>query len=152
LAKQNPSDHKFEVLNAGRAGQTASFLLKYLQNQWLQLKPDIVIVNLSSNDEAYGEDPQHFASVLEDFVYLSQKNNFQLVLVAEAISNEYKDKLTNHQIMQEIAQKHHIKFINMHEYLIDHLQEGIIWWDFVHPTSFGYQLIAQKLFDSLQNK
>jgi len=146
----NP-DEKFEVINVGRDGQTAEDLFIHFKNQWIKLKPEIVIVNLSSNDEEY-EDGVNFANYLEEFAQMSQKYNFKLIFVAEAVSVEYKQKLQTHQIMQKVAEEYQITFINMHEYLADHLEEGILWWDFVHPTSFGYQLIADHLYESLQEE
>lgn len=145
------SKKRFEVINAGRDGQTSKDLLAHFKNQWLKINPDMVIINLSNNDEEY-EDGVNFEDTLKDFVYLSQKHNFKLVFVAEAVSVEYKQKLQTHQIMEEVAKEHQIAFINMHEYLADHLEEGIIWWDFVHPTSFGYKLIANHLYESLQEE
>jgi lysophospholipase L1-like esterase len=143
------SKDKFEVINAGFSGQPIKTMLAYFRYQLLQFEPSMVIVNASSNDNSYatGDD---FSIALEDFIYLSKKYNFELVFVAEANSVESGKKIANHKIMRDLAEKNEITFINMHEYLADQQNNGIIWWDFVHPTSFGYKLIANHLFDSLK--
>ena len=151
LLNQNFSNfhQKFEVINLGREGQTSQTLFTHFQNQWLELKPDVVIVNLSSNDEEY-EDGTNFENALKNFIKMSKKHHFKLIFVAEAVSIEHRDNLKTHQTMQEIAEKNQITFIDMHNELINHQDEGIIWWDFVHPTSFGYKLIANHLYESLK--
>lgn len=153
LINQDYFIHKksFEVINAGRDGNTSEYLFTYFKNQWLKLKPDVVIINLSSNDEEY-ENGFNFKKYLEKFIHESKKNNFKLIFVAEAISTEYKDTLKTHKIMQEVATKNQITFIDMHDHLTNLLEEGIIWWDFVHPTSFGYKLIANHLYESLKTE
>lgn len=153
LINQDHLIHKknFEVINAGRDGNTSEDLFIHFKNQWLKLKPDVVIVNLSSNDEEY-EDGLNFKNYLEKFVHESKKNDFKLVFVAEAISIEYKDKLKTHETMLKVAREHQITFIDMHDHLTDLQEKGIIWWDFAHPTSFGYKLIANHLYESLKTE
>lgn len=153
LIRENKSaiDGEFVIINAGQDGQIADSLFNFFKNNWLNLKPEVVIVNLSSNDEQYNTHSS-FKEALENFVQASKNNNFLLVFVAEANSIEAKLNLETHQIMKDIAEKNQIIFIDMHDFLAKNLDKGIIWWDFVHPTSFGYELIANHLFDKLREE
>jgi hypothetical protein len=73
------------------------------------------------------------------------------VFVAEANSIESKPKLQTHQTMREVATENKITFIDMNQYIIDHQNDGIIWWDFVHFTTFGFKLVATHLFETLKS-
>jgi len=146
---QKNEENKFEIINTGMPGLLAGELFDLFKEKWINLKPNIVIVNLSSNDEQYNTQSS-FKKAMEDFVQISKNNGFLLVFMAEANSIEKNIDLEAHQIMKNIAEKNDIIFIDMHEYLSNYIKSGILWWDFVHPTSFGYQLIANHLFESLK--
>jgi|GEM_PF-3157145 len=145
------SNKEYTIINTGRAGRTAKELVVYFKTQWLKLKPDLVIINLSGNDEEYHTEIE-FAEALEEFIELSKIHNFKLVFIAEANNIESKPTLATHKIMKKMAQENQILFIDMHQLLAQHQQDGILWWDFIHPTSFGYKLIAQLLFEKLQSQ
>lgn len=153
LLDQSPllKTKKFVIINNGKPGTTASQLVEFFKNQWIKLKPNVVIINLSGNDQEYQTGPD-FATALEEFVDLSREYNFKLVFLAEANNIEFKPKLATHQTMKEIALKNKLTFIDMHKYLASNQNNGILWWDFIHPTSYGYKLIAKQLFDQLKTK
>jgi lysophospholipase L1-like esterase len=150
VKKHNEDDgQKFEIINASVAGFPACELFTYFETKWIKLKPNFVVINLSSNDEQYGLQFA-FEETLENFIRMSKAHSFTLVFVAEANSIEINSEMATHQIMEKIAKEHHIVFIDMHHYLTKYTKNGILWWDFVHPTSFGHQLIANHLFQSLK--
>jgi len=150
VKKHNKNDEKkFEVINASIAGFPACELFSYFETQWIKLKPSLVIINLSSNDEQLGLQFA-FEEALEDFIKMSKDHNFRLVFVAEANSIEISAELATHRIMDDIAKKNQIIFIDMHDHLLKYTKNGILWWDFVHPTSFGHEIIANHLFQTLK--
>jgi hypothetical protein len=52
--------------------------------------------------------------------------------------------------MREIGKEFDVPVIEMHDYLSRHYDDGFLWWDFVHMTSFGQKLFAKYLLQELQ--
>ena len=48
-----------------------------------------------------------------------------------------------------MAADHEVPVIDLHGYLVERKDAGFIWWDFVHLTTFGQRLVADKLADDL---
>jgi lysophospholipase L1-like esterase len=150
--KLTTPDKNWEVIAAGVSGHTADNLLEPFKYQWLKLQPDLVIVNLSSNDSVFSQNevPPSFPISLEEYAKLAKKHNFTLVFSAEPNSIESVPTIKNHQAMKEVAEKNNVIFLHTHDYLATKTDTGILWWDFVHMTSFGYRLMAEYFFNQLE--
>jgi phospholipase/lecithinase/hemolysin len=44
-----------------------------------------------------------------------------------------------------VGVEHRIPVVDLHAELKRATERGFLWWDFVHPTSFGHRLIAEAL-------
>ncbi len=135
------STKKYEFINAGISGVTSDILSSLYEKNWIKLNPKIVFVNLATNDD--GNDVP-FKKNLQQIIDLNKKQGISTVLLLEANSDELApDGPYLHSAMVEIAEKNNIQYYNLHTYLKEKKQSGIIWWDFVHPTSYGHQLISE---------
>ena len=135
----------YELINAGASGAQSKNLLELYKNNWINLKPDLVVINLSNND-AYQQD---FGKNLQEFVDINKEKNIETIFFLEANSPEKSpSELIGHHIMREVAQKNNIKYFDIHSYLMDNIQSGIIWWDQVHMTSYGHKLVADFFYDA----
>ena len=54
-----------------------------------------------------------------------------------------------HEVMRRVGIAQNVPVIDMHAYLSKKYDDGYLWWDFVHLTDFGQQLVAEKLYNEL---
>jgi lysophospholipase L1-like esterase len=141
------TDQKIKIVNTGISGVTSSELLEEYQSEWIKLKPKILFINLSSNDFTYGDFETKFKNNIENFIELNENNNIRTVLLIEAGSVELNRKNPLHQILTEIAKNEKILLIDIDQYLKDKNQTGLIWWDYVHLTDYGHQLVAEYILN-----
>ena len=40
--------------------------------------------------------------------------------------------------------------VDMHQWMKLHSRRGFLWWDAIHPTSYGHRLIAERLVDDVR--
>jgi phospholipase/lecithinase/hemolysin len=79
------------------------------------------------------------------------------VFVLEANSVEIdpeggKGLSTKHSVMRQIGTEENIRIIDIHHYLASLTpQSGNLWWDIVHPTTFGHKLIGQYIFENIKD-
>jgi lysophospholipase L1-like esterase len=137
---------QWECINAGVSGLRAPRLVELLRERWLALEPDVLLVNLSNNDK----DPLAFEEALEGFARLAEEHGIAALFALEANAVEYAPgELPLHPVMRRVAAAHRIPLVDVHRSLASHAQRGFLWWDNVHPTSFGHRLIAVILLPSV---
>ncbi len=139
---------KFEFIPAAVSGIDSVELVSLYESEWRLFKPKLLLVNYSTNDFSSAG----LAVQLERLLTITEKDGVEVILVLEANSIEYRSVVENHQVMKEIAKKHNLKVIDMHSHLATQYDQGILWWDFVHPTSFGHRLIAEYLYSQIQQE
>jgi lysophospholipase L1-like esterase len=138
----NSEGKLFECINAGISGSYSRELLEIFREEWLALEPSIVVIDLSTNDE----DGVAFAAALDEFATIDEQHDIDTILVLEPNSAEAAPRsLRFHPTMREVGSRHYIAVLDLQEYLAEHRDSGILWWDVVHPTSYGHQLIANRL-------
>jgi len=147
LNKSRTKEIQFECINAGISALHSFHLLDLYKREWLKLKPRIVVINLSNNDVNI----DIFASNLQRMIKLSAQKGIQPIFVLEANSVEKNntDLILKHEAMRRVATKHFVPVIDMHAYLSKKYDEGFLWWDFVHLTDFGQELLAEELHKEL---
>lgn len=145
------TDKPVNFINAGAAGTTSTELLEEYSGNWINLKPKVVFINLSSNDYDYGIDSNVFKQNLEKFIEINNKNTVKTILLLEARTPENKNLNQFHSIVIEVAKSQSIPLIDIYSHLKDNDSKGIIWWDFVHPTDYGHFLIAERVIDELKS-
>ena len=57
----------------------------------------------------------------------------------------------NHQALREIGVVADVEVLDMHGYLAEQIDRGWLWWDFVHLTSFGQELFAERLAEAISD-
>ena len=135
-------ERDWECVNAGVSGLRAPRLLELLRERWLALEPRVLIVNLSNNDK----DPATFEQALEGFARLAEEHGIAALFALEANASEsVPGELALHPVMRRVAEAHRIPVVDVHRALAAQAQRGFLWWDNVHPTSFGHRLIAETL-------
>jgi len=53
-------------------------------------------------------------------------------------------------VLADLAAELAVPLVPMHRHLARHGDEGFLWWDFAHLTSFGQQLFAERLLEELR--
>ncbi len=149
----NSSNDQWQVINAGIPGADSTILLDLYQNHWLSLNPKLVIINLSYNDF----DENFFEKNLKKFATINKDKNIKTVFVIEANSIELsqldnKDYTNRQQAMKKAAIDENIPIIDMQNHLNQLSDNGILWWDVIHPTDYGHTLIAKKIYNFLTTK
>ena len=51
----------------------------------------------------------------------------------------------------DIANNEGVLLIDINKYLKDKNDTGLIWWDYIHPTDYGHQLIVESIMKSIAN-
>jgi lysophospholipase L1-like esterase len=147
VISEDKASRKMDFINAGISGTNSTDLLKLYTNSWRNtLKPDLVVLNLSNNDMG---NPK-FESNLRKFVELNRPD-IGTIFMLEANSIERTSGLAkNHEIVKRIGNELRIPVIDLHGYLSEKSDTGIIWWDYVHLTTHGQKLAAQLLTEYIR--
>ena len=141
---------RYQVINGGVSGLFASWLFELYRDDWIDFDPELVVLNVSSNDTDLllrGKlEAQDFVRSLEDFVTLGNERGIKTLFSLEPNSIEkHPEGLPLHTQMRAVAQRLDVPLVDTHAYLAERYDTGILWWDFVHPTSYGHRLIAEAL-------
>ncbi len=142
---------QLETLNLSVSGFDAERLFKLYSQDYVKYLPDLVIINLSNNDLG-----NNFKNQIQNFININRLNKIKTLFLKEANDFEVGSRpmlLKNHQILDQLAHKNKIQILNLHEYLNNPklLNSGLIWWDFVHLTSYGQDLVANWLAPQIQS-
>lgn len=137
------------VVNTGISGTVSEILLEKYKNDWSKLNPELVVINLSNNDFEYGIDGALFRQNLQAFVDLNNSLKIRTVLLLEATAKEYHLDNPFHQIVKEVAEKNNLQLINTHQMMQEKNDTGQLWWDFIHPTDYGHQLLGEYIAEQL---
>jgi lysophospholipase L1-like esterase len=146
----NASDHgglTWECVNAGVSSARSNHLLPAVQQAWSRLGARALIFDLASNDGRLDV----FADRLTRMVTSSLRRGVTPVLVLEPNSPEVRRRPLQHRhaAARAIGAKHAVSVIDMQTYLDERYDEGFLWWDHVHLTSFGQRLMAAGVYSSL---
>jgi len=144
-----PSTSHFECINAAVSGESSLEISNRI-DELLNLKPYALILNLSNNDKP--EKP--FEDNLEKIIHRCLERNVILIFALEANSPEMDNGslLVNHETMRRLASKYKLQVVDLHNGIKLHADEGFVWWDFVHPTSFGHRLLAGILLQAVKSR
>jgi lysophospholipase L1-like esterase len=149
LNEHAPAGVRYECLNGAVSGSHSEELLNLFKEHWAALNPDLVVVNLSNNDTS----PERFRSSLEGFARICQEIGARILFVQEANSIEIQDRFfreRNFKVMADVGSESGIPVVDMNSKLMALHDEGLLWWDFVHLTSFGQELLAKELLPEIR--
>lgn len=141
-----PKTIQLDSINHSICGGVSKELVEVYKKYYLDMKPDLVVVNLSNNDLGRTE----FAPSINEILKLNKNAYIKTILIEEANNAERLQPfnlLSQHEVLRQIGAEYNIKPLALHSYLNDPLvyKQGFLWWDGVHLTNFGHFLIAEWL-------
>lgn len=134
-----------EVINSGVNGETSEQGLKRLPRVLDQYQPQLLILCHGGNDILRNKDLDLMQNNLAEMIELAKDRDIQVILLSvpeatiflpdveqyQALATEYKI-LLNNQIMKDV------------------LKKPALHSDTVHPNAQGYRLIAEGVYDMLE--
>jgi lysophospholipase L1-like esterase len=158
LRRQYPNV-EITVVNRGKGGEDAAEMMKRLQTEVIDMKPDMVIWQVGTNAVLRNEDPAETARLVEDGIMRIQAAGADLVLVDPQYSpkvNERADGLSKMvRLLGRVAQLRHVGIFPRFEVMRDwHEKQAIPIDNFViadglHMSDWGYACFAQLLGDNI---
>lgn len=149
ILNERSGDRRFECVNTAVHGHRLARMARNYLERWIELEPDIVVVNASNNDIGYGVGK--FRRRLVEVIDASRERGIEVVLVMEPNSPERNPKLLGefHEVMAQLGARYGLRVVDMHAHLSERRDDGFLWWDWVHLTSFGQRLFAERLAEEL---
>jgi lysophospholipase L1-like esterase len=158
LRRQYPGAD-ISVLTRGKGGDDAPEMMKRLQNEVIEAKPDLVIWQVGTNAVLRNLDPAETAKVVEEGVARIQEAGADLVLVDPQYSprvlerGESASKMVR--LLNKVAELRHIGIFPRFEVMRDwHERQAIpietfVISDGLHMNDWGYACFAQLLGDDI---
>ncbi|MFH0947351.1 MAG: SGNH/GDSL hydrolase family protein [Planctomycetota bacterium] len=147
LNRRAGGQRRYECVNTGISGQTAPRLLELYRSEWAFLLPSLVVINLSVNDQ----DALAFERSLREFLRLNATLGIQTLFSLEPTSEEVPHmEGRERKVMCEVSKVDSVPLVDTHQILDRYLGTGFLWWDFVHPTSYGHRRIAECLVPEIE--
>lgn len=137
-----------ECVNAAIQGSVAKAISEAYAETFIHVKPALTVVNLSCNDS--WDSRTDFADSLKEIIRTNKAAGVKTLLVAEAVSPDvFPNGLETHEAMKRVAAETGVPFVNAYAYLKQHRDDGFLFWDRVHPTSYGHRLLAECLLPAI---
>ena len=147
------------VINRGRGGETATEMMKRLQTEVVDMKPDLVIWQVGTNAVLRDIDPDAVAQLVQDGVARIQAAGADVVLV----DLQYSPRVTEHpqgasrmvRLLSRVAQLRHIGVFPRFEVMRQwHESQALpidtfVIADGLHMNDWGYACFAQILGDDI---
>jgi lysophospholipase L1-like esterase len=130
------------VVNGARQGSNSSELLQRYRDRLLAFQPELTIVVIGTNDN----DPVLLQHNLEAIVALHPET---LLVIEPNDPEQIEVTPANRAAIVAVAREHHIPMVDLQAEFNRVDDCGFLWWDFVHPTSLGHDLLAQFLLKAL---
>jgi lysophospholipase L1-like esterase len=158
LRRQYPSAD-ITVVNRGKGGEDAPEMMKRLQTEVIDMKPDLVIWQVGTNAVLRNLDPAETALQVEDGVARIQASGSDLVLV----DPQYSPAITAHadsankivRLLGKVAELRHVGIFPRFEVMREwHEQQALpidsfVIADGLHMNDWGYACFAQLLGDDI---
>lgn len=148
LAAAHP-DLDLWTLNAARQGTNSAGLWSRLQDHLLLFEPDLVVVNLANNDA----DPEVLIGNLERMAALDMARGIKTLFVLEGNSPETGSTIRErHRAMMGLGGRLGVPCLDLHAHLASPgmLNSGLLWWDEVHPTTYGHRVAGEFLAHGIE--
>jgi len=140
---------RFELVNAGLPGETSRELVELWSEKWIAWQPELALVNLGNNDR----EVEGLVRNVERIAALNAERGIRTVLVPEANSTESRGERSlrgleaKHAALRELAARRGLALVEVHGPLVQARDDGFLWWDRVHLTSYGQARLAALLFE-----
>jgi acyl-CoA thioesterase-1 len=138
---------RYRVVNAGVSGDTTAGGLRRVD--WvLKSRPDFVILELGANDGLRGLKLEETKANLERIIRRCQEASVTVILAGMRLPPNYGREYTNgfEAIYPALAKQHRLTLI---PFFLDGVagSTSLNQADGIHPTSEGYRIIADKVFE-----
>jgi lysophospholipase L1-like esterase len=146
----NQTDHgglRWECVNAGVSSARSYHLTRAVERTWLRLEPRALVINLSSNDRRVDV----FIERVGRMITGSREAGVTPLLLLEPNSPEhYRGSVEErHAALRRLSERLSAPLVDMQSQLDGRYDEGFLWWDHVHLTSFGQRLMADAVYAAL---
>jgi lysophospholipase L1-like esterase len=158
LRRQYPNAN-ITVLNRGKGGEDAPEMMKRLQAQVIDMKPDLVIWQVGTNAVLRNLDPAETALMVEDGVARIQAAGADLVLVDPQYSPRVTERAESAskmiKLLGKVAELRHVGIFPRFEVMREwHEQQALpidsfVIADGLHMNDWGYACFAQLLGDDI---
>jgi len=158
LRRQYPTAN-ITVLNQGKGGEDAPEMIKRIQTEVIDMKPDLVIWQVGTNAVLRNLDPAETALMVEDGVARIQAAGADLVLVDPQYSPQVNQRAESAsrmiKLLGKVAELRHVGIFPRFEVMREwHEQQALpidsfVIADGLHMNDWGYACFAQLLGDDI---
>ncbi len=134
-------------LNISKSAGKLEWLYEDLTQNYNYINPDLMIVNISSNDN-----PESLEANLPNLINYILQKKIKTVFIEEAnyvFYHGYDMGLREkHKILRKYLSETNFRLLPFHDYMIRQYSagEGNIWWDVVHMTDYGHEIAAKWIY------
>lgn len=150
-----------EVINAGKAGETADGALERLNTELDRIKPDLVVWQVGTNDalNASVSEPK-FESIVERGILSIERHKSDVLLLDPQYSKRINDPARYErfvQTLERVAEKEHVCLFSRYQLMktldasSDAGAEPLLAPDGLHMNDAGYACIAERLASQIQD-
>ncbi|MCP5056101.1 MAG: SGNH/GDSL hydrolase family protein [bacterium] len=138
---------RVECINTGIPAFTGPQIVPLWTETWSAWAPELVVVDLGNNDRDF----EALEQALETLAVFNRERGIHTVFVLEPNTIEARGEeslaglLERHDILRKVGGRHGLPVLDLHAALVARRDEGFLWWDRVHLTSFGHQVMAEEL-------
>jgi lysophospholipase L1-like esterase len=147
------------VVNRGKGGEDAPEMMKRLQDQVIDMKPDLVIWQVGTNAVLRNLDPAETAKLVEDGVARIQASGADLVLVDPQYSPRVTERAESAgqmvKLLHRVADLRHVGIFPRFEVMREWHEnqalpiDSFVIADGLHMNDWGYACFAQLLGDDI---
>ncbi len=158
LHRQYPGA-EITVVNRGKGGEDAPEMMKRLQDQVIDMKPDLVIWQVGTNAVLRNLDPAETAKLVEDGVARIQASGADLVLVDPQYSPRVNERAESAgqmvKLLHRVADLRHVGIFPRFEVMREWHEnqalpiDSFVIADGLHMNDWGYACFAQLLGDDI---
>jgi lysophospholipase L1-like esterase len=145
LLAQALGDISVETYNFSISGSNSTELLAKYAESWRFSRPDLLVINLSTNDEKIDT----LTANLRTLAHLARAAGGRVVFLLEpnAAEVEHRGLQEKHSAIQRLGQELGVPVWNLDGYMSSDpvYDSGMMWWDKVHLTSYGHGVVAEWL-------
>jgi hypothetical protein len=135
---------RYIVVNVSVSGSVAAQLFREYCERGILLRPDVLVVVLSNNDDS---DADAFHNTLTKLVQYNSGRAILTVLVTEPGLSE--SLAANHQDMRCIAANTGMPLLDLATHMHTLEGTGFLWWDLVHLMPYGQAAAAEFIGNGL---
>lgn len=123
-----------------------SALLEKMESFTKQMQlADIFILNMSQNDRGNPSFKDDVYRLVQHIKKMGKK--MILLKEANAVSEPSNTPMLEHVLLDLIGGEFGVPVFDPHTLIAEHRNQGILWWDYVHMTSYGQKVVGDALAD-----